>query len=292
MAKPFRRRNKGGQFFGTWYQPLKTGEKINLELSGADQADEALRRGTLVLEAHGGGARGKKLREAWKAPAVARSVADAGDPARAEKATAAVAAAAPPPLPSPAPAPEPTKAALPPPSPPPPVDPAAAVNEAAEEIDGAEERAAADDKRSAFESEFASKFPELAGLDGGALDDVVWDKAAAMLLWLERKIPELGVSMYFRTRDKRTLETRPSDPKDLTRQATAFCLRHVVLRRWPNLFDKVTPELALFAALAAGGFVAVAEGACVWPDGRRAPALAALLPGEPEGAAAPEAVAA
>jgi len=88
MARPFRRRKgKAGPYTGNYRQPLR-GDDGDVNLRTKD-ADEAQRRGRLVLEAYDAGVRGKQLELAWSPSAAARSMRAALDPARAAEAAAA-----------------------------------------------------------------------------------------------------------------------------------------------------------------------------------------------------------
>ena len=311
MARPYRRTNKDtGKKGGAWYVKIR-GRALNLKCSGERDAQEAERRAELAKAASKRGTPFTRLHESWEAAAAGRAAA----------AAVHAPAEAPPPPPPPPEAPPsgrplPTLAELEAghdaedaaqaeadrlspqapreetPPPPPPIDAAAAANAAAEEVEGAGDAAAATTARASFDDEFKTKFPQLSG-EAGAMQDVVFDWAAAGLLWLDRKIPEMGVRAYYKKRgSKRRLVTRPSMPTDISRGCVALGLKHTVLAWWPTMFDKITPPVALVGGLIGGAIVAVAQGEFIDEDGTRTPVagiIAGAFKSDDEAAAAPAA---
>lgn len=294
MARPFQRRNSKKQYAGVWYLPIGT-LKVNSETK---DADEAAKRQALGEAAWAAGARtAKAIQASWSPAAVAKATkaARAVKPAPLPPEVRAVVEEVKPPEGGQPPSegehsPNPsaqvagtsgdaggnakasTTGANPgaPPAAPPavPIDPAAAANAAAQAMGNGQAQATAAAARLSFQAELERRFPEFS-VTKGIDENGGWDYAAAALLFIARKVPELGLGAYFKRRDGRTLETRPSDPNDRTRQLTAFTLQFVVSERWPNLLKgMVTPGWGLLLGLVGGSAVAVGMGSWVSKDGK------------------------
>jgi hypothetical protein len=275
MARPYRRK-RGKRYVGNFRQPLPGGGDRNLQTT---DANEATRRGRVVLRAYAKGDRGDALDRAWSSEAAAATASAASDPSREAEAAEAAEAADEGDEGS---EPEGQGSTPSPPAPPAaPVTPAggagAGVTPSAPDLDEAARAAAAEaigeDADGAVEviapASARARFDAMVRGAKGAesLAAMLADLAAAAAIWGGTKGAELGWDLLLSKWTRKRLQAGGVPPSDdWSREFTRVSITVAVEESFPKLLDKVTPGWGVLLGVLAGVGVSVSQGRLVSID--------------------------